>query len=307
VLRDSRANYFKTTLSLASTLNMTHLDELAARMGPDSGDHQPVFEMLQGTRVGEQFRALGYEYVHIGSYYSPTRRDRGADENLDTGGASDFADAVYDASAVQPLLQRVGLAPRVKSTYLRHRSTALFQLDALDAVRDRPGPTFVLAHLLLPHPPYTFTADGSLPDEEDRRQSEDDRFAGQLAWTNAQLRSWIERALAVPEDEQPIIILQADEGPYPERAMPYRNGFDWTTATEDELREKFGILNAWYVPGGADIGLRDDQTSINTFPTLFSGYFGLEVPALPDRVYTSRTFGRPYDLVDITERLQAAR
>ena len=45
------------------------------------------------------------------------------------------------------------------------------------------------------------------------------------------------------------------------------------------------------------------MTSVNTFPLLFSGYFGLNVPRLPDREYTSKGMGRPYDLTDITDRL----
>jgi hypothetical protein len=53
VLPDSHANYVKTTMSMASTLNMTHLGDLAARMGPGASDHKPIFEMLQGPRVAE--------------------------------------------------------------------------------------------------------------------------------------------------------------------------------------------------------------------------------------------------------------
>ena len=66
---------------------------------------------------------------------------------------------------------------------------------------------------------------------------------------------------------------------------------------------KFGIMNAWYVPGGTDaLDLRQDQTAINTFPVLFDRYFGLDYPLLPDRAFAS-TWGRPYRSIEITDRL----
>jgi hypothetical protein len=165
----------------------------------------------------------------------------------------------------------------------------------------------VIAHFLLPHPPYVFAEDGSFIDHDAAgRIPEAERLEGHLRWTNEQLTSWIESIQALPEDRRPIVIVQADEGPYP---RPYDRdtvNFDWSTATPDELVEKYGILNAWYVPDGTDPGLYDSMTSVNTFPTLFSGYFGLDVPRLGDREFTSAGKNRPYDLNEITKRLDAA-
>jgi hypothetical protein len=45
------------------------------------------------------------------------------------------------------------------------------------------------------------------------------------------------------------------------------------------------------------------MTAINTFPVLFGRYFGLDAEPLPDRVTASRAWNRPYELIDITERL----
>ena len=77
VLHDSHANYVKTTLSMASTLNMTHLADLAARVGVESSDHAPVYDMLHDSLVARQFKSLGYDYLHLGSWYGPTRTDAG--------------------------------------------------------------------------------------------------------------------------------------------------------------------------------------------------------------------------------------
>jgi hypothetical protein len=128
----------------------------------------------------------------------------------------------------------------------------------------------------------------------------------QLAYTNARLRAFLEPLLALPEDEQPIIILQADEGPWTDPYFADKVNYDWATASPEELEVKFGIINAWYVPG-VDLGLDPAMTAINTFPVLFERYFGLDYELLPDRVATSGGWNRPYRLDDITDRLPSLR
>jgi hypothetical protein len=302
VLPNSHANYVRTGLSLASTLNMTHHDELAARVGVDNPDHGPIFELLKDSRVARQFRALGYRYLHLGSYWGPTRSDPTADRDLYLGGPSDFGAALFDSSALPAVLRRLGIAGQSRPERLY--DSKRYSFEALNAVRDEPGPKFVFAHVLLPHPLYVITRDGSYrPPAAARDLSVRDQFGDQLAWTNDSLRAWIERLQALPEERRPIIILQADEGPYPAEFGSDIEAFDWSAASVEELEIKYGILNAWYLPDGTDPGLDDAMTSVNTFPTLFSGYFGLPTPRLDDRVYTSPV-DRPYDFTDVTERLE---
>jgi hypothetical protein len=301
VLPDSHANYLRTGLSLASTLNMTHLDGLATQLGTDNPDHGPIFAMVKDFAAARQFKALGYQYVHIGSYWQQTQSDPSADRDLYPGGPSDFAATLYDSSALSPVFRRLKIGG--KSLAERHYEGKRFSFEALDAVGDEPGPKFVFAHILLPHPLYVFTRDGAFRDPSAAKGlPERERFGDQLAWTNDQLRAWIERLQALPEEERPIIILQADEGPYPRPFERQKETFDWSAASDDELEIKYGILNAWYLPDGTDPGLDDAMTSVNTFPTLFSGYFGLPTPRLEDRIFTSPVT-RPYDFTDVTERL----
>ena len=72
----------------------------------------------------------------------------------------------------------------------------------------------------------------------------------------------IESLLALPEDQRPIIILQADEGPWPDalRGDSQDGHSTGRPRTDDELEMKFGILNAWYLPDGdEDLGLYPDD------------------------------------------------
>jgi hypothetical protein len=162
----------------------------------------------------------------------------------------------------------------------------------------------VVAHVLLPHPAYVFDRDGSyLPSAESRAMGEAETWQRQFEYTNSRIRSFLEPLLALPEAERPIVILQADEGHRFAAAVDEAGDFDWSTASGEELEIKFGILNAWYVPGGIDLALEPDQTAINTFPILFGRYFGLDgYELLPDRI-TADSWSASYELADITDRL----
>ncbi len=303
VAADSHANYVKTPLSIASTLRMDFLDDIVARMGKDSGDHQPIFDIFQDHPVGRFLKSRGYRYVHIGSTYQPTKVSGLADENLHAGTVSDFDTALYDLSALPAIGRRLGwLSSDPKRE--RQRSYALYEFDALERVRSEPGPKFVFAHILMPHPPYVFTADGTYAPKTTIANGPA-TYATQLAYTNTRMKAIIEPLLALPEAERPIIIVQGDEGPFPKRYNVDTTNFDWSTATTEELEMKYGILNAMYLPGlppGKQLPY-PTISSVNTFRLLFDDYFEQDLPLLPDRSFTSRAKFRPYDLTEITDKL----
>ncbi len=313
VARESYANYSRTALSMAAVLNVTHLDEIAARQGARSTDYGPVYEMLQEHLVGRFLREQGYRYVHIGSWFNPTRSVRIADENLESDSATEFQ-AVFEQTTALPLLRRtLAQEEQMPPEDEKHVQHAQFQFRAIHRVIDEPGPKFVLLHVLLPHDPYTFDEDGEyVPPSARRGVPVADQFRAQLAYTNDELKGIVERLLDRPAEEQPIIIIQADEGPYPARYDADELGFDWSQATPAELETKFGILNAVYLPDeaatdGEPAAGRPDfaaqATSINTFRLLLEHYFGLRLPALADRVYVSASPPHPYDLTDVTDLL----
>jgi hypothetical protein len=306
VLADSHANYVGTALSLSTTLNMTPLDQLTKAVPKTSNSYQPVYGALQGSLVTRQFQALGYRYLHLGSWWNPTRTDASADKNYNADGVSDFASAMVEQSLAPVLAEAFlpeELPPTEPAKHLKHNRWAL---DKLDSLPHEGGPKFVFAHILLPHPPYVFDKEGNYIESPQRAGiSEVEGWHGQLEYTNSRLRAFIGQLLAKPESEQPIIIIQADEGPWPTKYGADKYHFDWSKASAREIDMKFGIINAWYVPGGTDaLDLRQDQTAINTFPTLFDKYFGLDYPILPDRSFAS-SWGRPYASIEITDRLEA--
>ncbi len=310
VLDRSHANYVATSLSMATTLNMAHLEDLTGLRDSDSSSYNPVYARLQGSRVVKQFQALGYRYVHLGSWWNPTRTDEAADRNFNADGVNDFTAVLIEQSVVPAVVETFDLEEEPPTESVKQYKHNRYALDQLPKLPGERGPKFVLGHILLPHPPYVFDRDGRyIPEDEAAALGEAEGLRRQLDYTNSRIRAFITQLLSVPEDQRPIVIIQADEGHWPPGYFADKINFDWETATEAELETKFGILNAWYVPGGTDaLALRPEQTAINTFPVLFSRYFGLDgYEELPDRVTTSHGWNRPYRLIDITDRLPSLR
>jgi hypothetical protein len=164
----------------------------------------------------------------------------------------------------------------------------------------------VHAHFALPHPPYVFHPDGSYVTGEDARsRPEKVNYVDQMRFANAKVLEWLDTLLSVPAEERPIVIIQADEGPFPPRYARDELAFDWTTATPEELEHKFGILSAFYLPGKTpqEAGLYDSITPVNQFRAIFHAYFGLDLPLLPDRNWIFTNQLHIYDQLDVTEKV----
>ena len=163
-----------------------------------------------------------------------------------------------------------------------------------------PGPTFTFSHILLPHDPLVFRPDGSCrPVAEMGKLRYEDGYVGQLKYANRMIRDMVTDLLAT-DGPPPIIILQADEGPFPER---YRTtAASWDVATDRELQMKMGILNAIYLPDGDYRGFSQDMTSVNTFRLVFDKLFGTKLGLLPNHIYAFPDVFHLYDFYDITER-----
>jgi hypothetical protein len=75
VARDAHANYVRTTLSMASVLNVDYLQSIFDA-DPESTDHRHLQDLLEDHAVGRFLQSQGYSYIHLGSWYGPTRTSR---------------------------------------------------------------------------------------------------------------------------------------------------------------------------------------------------------------------------------------
>ena len=153
--------------------------------------------------------------------------------------------------------------------------------------------------MLLPHDPYVFHADGSvIAEDESKATDEASLYRGHLAFANANIKEVVDQLLSGPASSDPIVIVQADEGP-----LLCRN-VDCPEVTEEYAAIRFGILNALYLPE-VEVDLPATFTSVNTFRTIFRAYFGADLPDLPDHSYTWPDNDHVYDFIEVTELLDA--
>jgi hypothetical protein len=178
------------------------------------------------------------------------------------------------------------------------------QFADLSAVSELPGPKFVFAHFLLPHEPYVFDRQGNfIADEGMGGRSREEKYVEQLLFANRMLRQTLDKILS-RQDFWPIIVLQADEGPWPENYSRNATNFDWLSATDRELEEKMNILNSYYLPGVDGRALYDTISPVNSFRVIFNSYFGTGLKLLPDEQYVFSSARNPYQWSKVGARLQ---
>lgn len=303
---EALANYPKTAHSLASTWNLAYVDELVDLDGADPSSWAPLYSLLRDHALGRTLQEAGYDYTHLGTWWSPTAVAQSADRNIRFDARSEFAGVYLDGTVFLTLAPEVDDTPGATGSEIREGLRDInydytrYQLDALDqlATESSGQPRFVLAHVTQPHEPYVFDRDGSrvTADQADSRTREDN-VVRQIENLNTRLLDLVDTILE--RDPDAVIVIQSDEGPHPrERTGP---SFDWTTASTETLEEKLRILSAIRLPGGPD--LPDDRTSVNTWRWVLNTTIGSDLPVLEDRIAVFPGEDDLYTLVDVTSEV----
>ena len=89
----------------------------------------------------------------------------------------------------------------------------------------------------------------------------------------------------------PVIVLQGDHGP-----VSLLTGL--AHPDDASLRERFRILNAYYLAGEADNALYPGITPVNSFRVVLNHVFGARCELLADRSYFPPE--KPYQYFDVT-------
>jgi len=298
------ANYPKTSWSLASSLNFEYINYLNKFSKEGVIDLKPLHEMIKYHKSGAYLRSKGYCYIHIGSGDDErTNKSPMADINLAYTSVTEFMVSLYEMSIFYHIALEFGWEYDSRLIQ-RERILYTFQELADIPAMDSNSPKFVFAHILLPHYPYVFEANGELKTSKKAGQEDfKKKYLDQLKFSNMKLMELFDILLAKSK-VPPIIILQSDEGTLPQRFKSNERDFDWRKATGAELREKFGILNAYYLPGFDYNLLYPGITPVNTFRLIFNHYFNTEYDLLPDKNYTFVKILYPYQFIDVTEKLK---
>ncbi len=295
------ANYTQTMLSLSATLNLRYLDDLA---GCPSEDRHPLKTLITESLVFRSFRKLGYRVVRFDSGFDATDSivgdlNLGPPERLRT-----FPSLVADQTPLWLILgSRNTYDPR-----RLHRQRILNVFENLPASsHPSDAPTFTFAHVVAPHPPFLFGADGrdyseregaytlndTRPEGPDGSAEYARRYRDQAAYLSARVEQVVERILSTSKVE-PIIIIQGDHGS--------GSRFDANTPEPNDLFERMTVLNAIYLPETIRGEINPSISLVNTFRLVFDRGFGSKLGLLPDRSFYS-PYPQPYLFREVTGQI----
>ncbi|HEX2142151.1 MAG TPA: hypothetical protein VHK28_07775, partial [Candidatus Limnocylindria bacterium] len=141
--------------------------------------------------------------------------------------------------------------------------------------------------------------------EVSAQRSPEEGYVEQVRFANSRILQLLDSLLDGPRETWPIIVLMADEGPFPQRYAEDEFAFDWPEASEEELFQKFGILTAVLLPDSTpeEAGLYPDITAVNVMRAMLNAEFGTDLELLPDRNWIFTDQRHLYDFVDVTERV----
>jgi hypothetical protein len=306
VAGQARSNYTQTSLSVASMLNMSYLDDLDPPLPTGSFDRTAMARLVRWSAVRRFLEGQGYAIVGLPSGYRLTELDN-ADyfQREPLRGATTLERLALETSGLVLLQEAARLTgrPPLLPGYRAHRERLQFVAGELERLAEMPGPKFVFTHLLIPHPPFVFDATGAPVDQRYPFTLLDgDAFPGtpeeylqgyrdQVTYVNGLMRELIEAILGNAL-RPPVIILHGDHGP--------GSRLDWQSAERTDLRERSSILSAYYLPGAPTQAVYDTITPVNSFRLVLDWYFDTELGLLPDRSYYS-TWERPYAFIPIGE------
>ncbi|MFH1289279.1 MAG: sulfatase-like hydrolase/transferase, partial [Patescibacteria group bacterium] len=299
----SRSNYIHTYLSLPSTLNMRYLDELPEKYGTNPVDESAARKLISENEVSKKLKDYGYTIINFASSWEGTGEGYKADitykkdeyfKILGKNVAIDEANIIF--------LQTTLLSPLIKEVWGDAlRSRILATLQKLPTIPYQEGKKFTVAHILAPHPPYVFTAEGNaVPNAEfemaDEGIDKRPKYLGQLTFISGQiipvLQKIIQNSLTPP-----IVILQSDHGP----GSIFGKRENWLeNYSQEGVNERSSILYAVYFPDQNYKNFYSTITPVNTFKILFNNYFNENLELLPDKTfYTS--YEAIYYFKDVTD------
>ena len=299
VASQSHSNYIQSIFSIPSALNFSYRES-----EPEGSDAVKYFTgLIADNRLMRSLKNCGYETIAFETGFSFTDHPQ-VDLYLSSGSPlNNFENLLLADSPLGWLLGAIYQKPPSYS-YAGHRERVLFDFKELASIPRMSGPKMVFAHIVSPHPPFVFDAQGN-PIQPSRSYSMNDGddyagtweeyqqgYAGQVQFVNGMLEKTIDAILA-KSSRLPVIIVQGDHGP---------GGFlNWSSPEKTCLWERTSIFNAYYLPGVDTNVLTLNISPVNSFRVVLNAYFKANLELLPDYSYfTSHRLTR--QIIDITDQ-----
>jgi hypothetical protein len=281
----SHSNYLETELSLSSSLNMDYLSAFGSDFTIGGADRGEMPDLMRHSAARRSLEEIGYKSVAFETgYYWDQWMDADVYLAPQVGKLTLQRFRPFEAMLLKSTAALLvtdaqsvffkGFLENVNYPYGDHITRELFLLDKMENITSIAGPKLVFAHVLIPHAPLVFAADGSILDANyysglnGSAVSPEYQIKGivqQVQYANSRVLKIVRNILS-QSDTAPVIVIQGDHG----FRMPTR----------------YAILNAYYLPGKED-SLYPTISPVNTFRVIFDQYFGAQYPLLKDVSYTS--------------------
>ncbi len=268
IAHQSNSNYNRTIYSLPSSFNMEYLDAESGQLSLNKGQ---LTQKIRDNHVAEIFKSLGYSTYCVGHHWIAGHSTTASFDKVI------YYPGIYNVffnGYVYGTIFRV-FYERFISPYKMHVREK-FILDQLESPPNTKTPKFIFAHILPPHEPYVFSADGSMNfnvmDFNTSIEKARKGYIDQIKFVNFRISKIVEKIFRTSKTP-PVIIIQGDHG--------------WTLEEKGDSakKERMAILNAYLVPEAVKQRLYENITPVNSFRLIFSGLFGADYPLLPDRSY----------------------
>ena len=295
VADESYSNYPSTLFSLPSIMNMKYVNYLSEKYY-DSSNERELYHMMDTNLVTQYYKSIGYETINFdgGNFFNEIEN---FDQNMCMRNIwhEDLWTIIQHTTILGPF------SIKKSADDLREYRLCVFsELPKLQHDNDKP--IFVFAHIMMPHSPYLFKANGE-PQDQNKVFLELDLefnkypYLDQLKFVNKKTQEVIDKLL-LESDVPPIIIIHSDHGA--------RMGIDdWDNAWKDEklVERIFNNFDAYYLPDEKKDLLSEPRTPVNTFRIIFNSYFNGEYDLLENSSYYSNPFDKIYQFKDVTDIL----
>jgi hypothetical protein len=294
VQRHSRSNYMLTSLTLASMFGGDHVAEapaLAPPYGSAAADYRRLRRFSEGGAALRALGEAGYERIaspsavlDLGLY--------GLDRVMPHAGLQELEFGLLRITTAGRLVDLV--LPDFVSEQDRVNVLGVLEATKRVAAESHERPRFVFGHVMAPHPPIVFDADGGrvtppdpdeIADETSGGNRSPERLEATFEYTTFAGHEALEvvDTILANEGDDAVIVVFSDHGT--------GTGFD------SDLDERSSNILAVRTPGHPGL-LPPGTTPINVMPRILNAYLDTDLPCLSD---TSWSWEAGHSILDEVE------
>jgi len=272
-----------TPYELNSILNMKYSDSFVWESAH--------YEKMNNNKVMSTFSENGYTIIETNSmmrYKNFSHVDESLCYNTNFIN-SEFLDQLLNKSIIRYFME--------KHQENTRRDTVRCSFDALiQTPTDFEKPTYVFAHLYVPHPPFLFGPNGEnvTPDHNEisglQSWENPEGYVNQLIYATSEVSRVIENIIL--QDPSAIIIVQGDTGTYTGISHSSEKIFD-------DVYQAHSILYAIRISENVDL---QETNPVNTYRIVFNHLFNSNYDYLETSNFETNHNG---EIIDITEKLKS--